>query len=1027
MVATVRSLCKPNETVFDDALLDRVERLEDFVSGTIDPNAFFAKNHMTEGLKALVGQGFERLSGKSQNAVFYLTQSMGGGKTHSIIALGLLAQDPELRGALLPERAGEWTFGKAKVVAVNGRDSFDQYVWGYVAERLGKAEAFTEFHKNGPKAPAPKDWKALLGDEPVIIMFDELPTYLQDARSVTVGNSDLADVTGRALANLLDAVASLPRVCVVVTDLVNTYREGSKVINDAIRTFEGETNRQAVPIAPVQLNSDEIFQILRKRIFSGFPPEGDERIEEVAEAYVDALKKAKAMDLVSGTPESIKARVHASYPFHPSVRDICARFRENRDYQQTRDLISLMRLIARAVWSPDRPDDTYLIGLQHIDLNNGKSVAAVKRINGALDNAISRDIAAKGAARAERIDDTSGEAQAVPAASLLLMSSLSTATDPVLGLTESELTECLVAPLKDASKVRDAVEKLRHGAWYLHKTRDGKFYFSNTENVVAKLQSFSDGYSQEVVTKTLRTKLEEMFKPTVSDLYQRAQALPAQDEIVVEQDKVTLVIVEPHGKGLNPDAAAFYASTEYKNRLLFLTGDASSITDLDAAARSLKAAEDIIKEFEAKKVAKGTPQMEEAENLHQERVAAFGSQVRETFKTLHFPTGNGLRTVAVTMTFTANKYDGEEQIRKALTERKKFYPDVDAARDTLRDRAEEVLFTAKSLPWSDAKRNAALEPSWVWMPPKGIDHLKTECVDRKEWREHTGGYVEKPPFAADKTSVIKNTVQRDPDTGECRIEVSAKNGDRVHWATSASISAQSPVVEGGFLQTRDTRIWLLATDSTGKHETGDAVEWRNDIEVRIAVKDGTDARTVILEAIPGGAIRYTTDHSDPISNGQPYSGPFEVGDEATLVQAVAELDGIRNAKPLSHRIPARGAKAPPVDPNLPARWRRVFKQDGTEAVYALVKAAKDSKAEIHGVTATTTDAADASAFMRIQYGDKFPLTAEKLEANLAQLREICPTGELQLHSKSVAFETGTDLTRFGNHLGIVPAPEEVSQ
>ena len=710
MVATVRTLCRPNETVFDDALLDRVERLEDFTAGSIDPNAFFTKNHMTEGLKELVRQGFERLSGTSQNAVFYLTQSMGGGKTHSIIALGLLASDEALRGTLMPEQAPGWGFGAARVIAVNGRDSYDQYLWGYIAERLGKPERFAEFHRNGPKAPSPADWKALIGDEPTLIMFDELPTYLQDARSVTVGNSDLGEVTGRALANLLDATATLQRTCIAVTDLVNTYRDGSKVISDAIRNFEGETNRQAVPIAPVQLNSDEIFPILRKRIFGSVPPEGDPRIEEVADAYVEALRKAKAMDLVSGTPESIKARIHATYPFHPSVRDICARFRENPGYQQTRDLISLMRLIARSVWSPGQPDDTYLIGLQHIDLNDGKSAGAVKKVNGTLDNAISRDIAAKGGARAERMDDAAGETLAVPAANLLLMSSLSTATDPVLGLSESELTEFLVAPLKDASKVREAVEKLRHGAWYLHKTRDGKFYFSNTENVVAKLQSFSDGYSPEVVTKTLRTKLEEMFKPTQSDLYGRAQALPAQDEIIVEQDKVTLVIVEPHGRGLNPDAAAFYAGAEYKNRLLFLTGDATSITDLDSAARGLRAAEDILKEFEHKKVARGSPQMDEAEALHGERVSAFGSQVRETFKTLHFPTGQGLRTVAVTMTFNANKYDGEEQIRKALADRKKFYPDVDASRDTLRDRAEEVLFTTKSLPWADVRRNAGLDP-----------------------------------------------------------------------------------------------------------------------------------------------------------------------------------------------------------------------------------------------------------------------------------------------------------------------------
>ena len=64
MVATVKTLCKPNETVSDDALLDRVERLEDFVSSSLVAEEFFLKNHMTEGLKSLVSQGFERLSGR---------------------------------------------------------------------------------------------------------------------------------------------------------------------------------------------------------------------------------------------------------------------------------------------------------------------------------------------------------------------------------------------------------------------------------------------------------------------------------------------------------------------------------------------------------------------------------------------------------------------------------------------------------------------------------------------------------------------------------------------------------------------------------------------------------------------------------------------------------------------------------------------------------------------------------------------------------------------------------------------------
>jgi predicted AAA+ superfamily ATPase len=63
---------------------------------------FFRRNYFTEGLRRLVERGFERLAGKSEDGAFYLTQAMGGGKTHSLIAFGLLAADPDLRNEVVP-------------------------------------------------------------------------------------------------------------------------------------------------------------------------------------------------------------------------------------------------------------------------------------------------------------------------------------------------------------------------------------------------------------------------------------------------------------------------------------------------------------------------------------------------------------------------------------------------------------------------------------------------------------------------------------------------------------------------------------------------------------------------------------------------------------------------------------------------------------------------------------------------------------------------------------------------------------
>ena len=73
---------------------------------------------------------------------------MGGGKTHSLIAFGLLAADPALRREIVPKISASNDFGAAKVVIFNGHQNPSNLLWGYVAEQLGRADAMA------PRRPA---------------------------------------------------------------------------------------------------------------------------------------------------------------------------------------------------------------------------------------------------------------------------------------------------------------------------------------------------------------------------------------------------------------------------------------------------------------------------------------------------------------------------------------------------------------------------------------------------------------------------------------------------------------------------------------------------------------------------------------------------------------------------------------------------------------------------------------------------------------------------------------------------------
>jgi hypothetical protein len=177
MLQTVKDACKFDPKAIDYALSDQIENLDDLIGH--DPKsaeAFFSKTYVTGGMKTLLRQGLQRLSGTSGQAVFELKQAMGGGKTHSMLALGYLAANPKLFGLIAKDITQDIKAEPAQVVAISGRSiSRDKHLWGDIASQLGKADKFLGFYKGAPIAPNEKDWVDLIGDTPTLILLDELP------------------------------------------------------------------------------------------------------------------------------------------------------------------------------------------------------------------------------------------------------------------------------------------------------------------------------------------------------------------------------------------------------------------------------------------------------------------------------------------------------------------------------------------------------------------------------------------------------------------------------------------------------------------------------------------------------------------------------------------------------------------------------------------------------------------------------------------------------------------------------------
>jgi hypothetical protein len=891
---TIFEMLKPRESVFSDTAREDVLNLTDFAEHRIDANKFFNENFKTQGMKVLFDTAFSRFKGESDTGVIKLTQAMGGGKTHSMLALALLAENTELREKILDENFSD--LGEIKVVVFSGRENADFGIWGSIAEQLGKKEFFKDYY-SPLKAPGEKSWVELLKGQKTLILLDELPPYLENAKSIMVGNSDLSKVTMTALSNLFTALGKeqLANVCLVFSDLKAAYESGSELLQSSFRELEAEANRIAIEVTPVALNSDEIYSILNKRLFvetSGF--EYANNINDVAISYKDSVAKSKKLGFTNYTPESVYKGIKDSYPFHPSIKDLYARFKENQNFQQTRGLIKLMRQIVRQFYESEMAKENYLINVFDFDLNEQKMLSNLRQIKPSLEEAINHDIAQDGKSISEIIDLEKPENKGITQdiAKLLLVSSLSTTSHGLLGLTESEIFGFLSAPNIDINEVKTSLDELKALCWYMKQDNRGRLYFQNTKNMVAEMNTLVDSYTNENAKKELKRILTQNFAPKLKICYEMLYVLPAIDEIDLDQNKISLVIFEPYiGSELHPELKEFYDNSSLKNRVMFLSGQRNMMEKLYVNSKKLKAIEQIVENMKNEGIPASDQQFKEAEAQLDKALHALYSTIRETFVALYYPIKNGIELAEFKLEFKENKFEGEEQIIACLAENAKYDPfsKEDQYLENLRKKCEARLFTIKELPYSQIKERAAITTAWQWYHPDQLDSLKSDCLKKDKWRE-INGYLVKGPFEKDPTDVFVEQTAYDEETNQFTLKVKGIGG-KVYYDIGADPTAASKEIADQILVTKEPSIRFICIDPTGERKSGAIFEFSGRVPLKYGQRSTPNGEVMSLHTNPNFEVKYTTDGSEPKENGGLYVSEFVLPKESKYVLAAVYYKG----------------------------------------------------------------------------------------------------------------------------------------
>jgi len=1024
---SLSSLCTPRPSVFSAERRATVLNLNNFLIGEVEGDTFFEENYFTVGMETLVERALKQLSGQiSGSSVFLLSQAMGGGKTHSMMGLGLLARDPALRKRVMGVDDPAPSLPATRVIGFEGRNTDSSGgVCGELARQLGKEDEFSQYTSGALSAPGPEAWKKLLGEEPVIIFLDEIPFYLQYAVSVSVGNSDLSVVTSTALANLFVAVTDLNNACLVLSDLAGHHYSGGQTslegaFNSASKSITDESRRIAVPLTPVNPNGDELYHILRKRLFEKVASE--EQIQEIATAYQASLREAEKMGLTSTAPETLSARIRDSYPFHPDLRELVGKFKENSGFQQTRGVIRLMQIVVSNLWEKETAESLDLIAPYNLDLNSQAVADEVKQINSALSEAIAHDIAREGDSEVEHIDQANKNTDASDAAKLVLMASLSTTPGAAHGLREHQLIDCLQRPGRDLSTFKtNVLDKLDTRAWYLHRSADGRLFFKNQQNLAAKLRSTAQSLHAEVVEGMLRKRLESYFAPTVRDCFQNLKVLPPLDEVQLEQGNTTLLIVRPGGTNgtlpISADWQSWWEQQQYKNRVLFLTGSRDTFQKVLDSARQTRALESIEEELRAESTPSDDPQWRALDTLKDRVGLQFSAALKEAFDQIVYPSiKNSLRATGVDLAFAGNQ-NGESTIRHTLGEADKFTQDI--SEDSFRSYAEAKLFggESKTVLWADFKRAAAVKTEWPFHKTSALDDLKAECFRRDLWREE-GNYVRRGPFPPADPKVNIRVLSTDDDNGGVTyLKIEGLNqAPSVVYETgeSAPTTASSPVPTPQKFEARSLRYRFLAFDPDDLARTSPIEEWCASLRLKHDLQDGGDHFKVTLQALPTHpevSIRFTTDGSSPSHSGAAvYDGPIRVPENCRIICAcaVAPELGLTSEK-LTVNIPKRGEEERTIDPQRPARWTARTKLDESGQVWEfLAQFEKSPQATAHDLSLT---AESENGQQVLDYTGSRPegYAAVDLRQLSEKLQEIVATTTLRMTVGSLSFPSGQSL------------------
>ncbi len=343
-----------------------------------DPYEFFSFTFPTYTLRELAKDVMLRLAGKNDKAVRQLELTYGGGKTHTLITLFHLTNNPQNLPDLpavqeftqyigmIPSRAriAVLAFDKLdaekgmEITSPSGEKRWLKHPWSVLAYQIAGSDGLRLLHGEGQdaereSAPAENLLVDLLSlpqkqGLATLILIDEVLMYVREKVGL--------DPVWRSRINnffqyLTQAATKVDRCTIVAsllaTDPMKSDKLGKEITQELYAIFRREKEESVQPVL-----KEDVAEVLRRRFFT---PESIRDRAAFRPRVIEALQGIYELDeQTSKDKKTAEERFLQSYPFHPDLTEIFyTKWTNLESFQRTRGILRTFALALRDAESWD--------------------------------------------------------------------------------------------------------------------------------------------------------------------------------------------------------------------------------------------------------------------------------------------------------------------------------------------------------------------------------------------------------------------------------------------------------------------------------------------------------------------------------------------------------------------------------------------------------------------------------------------------------------------------------------------------